>query len=160
MAEQERGAGSDFAETYGRHVDMVYQLCYLHLKNHADSEDATQTVFLKFLTAGKTFADNEHEKAWLIVTAKNHCKNCLRHWWQSRRTDMESLPETPYWEDGGPSEITEKLLALPEKVKIPLYLYYYQGYSVREIAQMLGGKESTIQSSLARGRELLRREVG
>jgi RNA polymerase sigma-70 factor (ECF subfamily) len=146
----------DFAECYRRYADMVYQLCYICLHNRTESEDAAQDVFLKLMAAEKAFNDEEHRKAWLIVTARNHCVNLLGHWWKSRRTDLASLPEIPCPDRAEQAEVTELLLALPEKYKTALYLYYYQGYSVREIAEMLRRKESTIQTRLARGRVLLK----
>jgi RNA polymerase sigma-70 factor (ECF subfamily) len=138
---------------------MVYQLCYLYLKNRADSEDAAQDVFLKRAARGEAFASEEHQKAWLIVTTKNHCVNLLRHWWRARRTDIECLPEIADWDRTAQTEVTERLLTLPETYKTALYLYYYQGYSVRETASLLHRKESTVQTQLAKGRALLKEKL-
>lgn len=149
------------AELYQRNVDMVYRLCYMYLKNPSDADDAVQSIFLKFIESKQEFNQIEHEKAWFIVTTKNHCKNILKSWWNSHRTDFESLPETAYWDNHRQqSEIIEKLLLLPEKYKITLYLYYFEEYSIKEISKLLGRKESTIQSQLSRGRERLKIDLG
>ena len=66
--------GEEVAALYRRHVGMVYQICLMLLKNVPDAEDATQTVFQKAMEYDKPFRDPEHEKEWLIVTARNHCK--------------------------------------------------------------------------------------
>ncbi|WP_054873670.1 RNA polymerase sigma factor [Oxobacter pfennigii] len=68
----------ELSELYERNMDMVYRICYMHLKNHADTEDAVQTVFLKYIRSIVTFRDREHEKAWFIVTARNCCRDILR----------------------------------------------------------------------------------
>ncbi|MBB6637257.1 RNA polymerase sigma factor [Cohnella thailandensis] len=149
-----------FAELYGRNADTVYRLCYLLLRNSADADDAVQSIFLKVLKDNRTFNDREHERAWLIVAAKNHCKDMLKSWWRSRRVDVKELPEAKHWDDREQSELLSKLLLLPEKYKTVLYLYYYEGYSVRELAGLLKRKESTIQTQLAKGRERLRQEIG
>ena len=81
----------EVASLYRRHVGMVYQICLMLLKNVPDAEDAVQTVFRKLLEYGRTLQGPEHEKAWLIVTARNECKNQLRHWWRTRRADESEL---------------------------------------------------------------------
>ena len=81
----------EVADLYRRHGSMVYQICIMLLKNVPDAEDATQTVFQKAMEYDKPFRDPEHEKAWLIVTARNQCKNQLKHWWRTRRAGEEAL---------------------------------------------------------------------
>ena len=151
----------EWAELYQRHVSSVYKLCYVYLRNAADAEDAVQSVFLKLLQAKISFNDCEHEKAWLITAARNHCKDMLKSWWKRQRVDLENLPEAAsqdeYTEE---KEILIKLLALPEKYRVVLHLYYFEGYSVKEIAKSLGHNESTIRSRLQRGREKLRIDLG
>lgn len=152
-----RRTDQEFAEIYRRNVDTVYRLCYILLKNTADADDAVQSIFLKLLNHDKPFNDREHEKAWLIVTTKNYCKDVLKSWWKSRRTDVDVLPEKTVWgNEEHQGEILERLLSLPDKYKTVLYLYYYEGYSVKEISRLLNRKESTLQTQLAKGRERLK----
>ncbi|MHA7966018.1 RNA polymerase sigma factor [Paenibacillus sp. CAU 1782] len=142
-----------WAEVYTRHVNLVYRLCFVYLRNTADAEDAVQTVFVKLIQSDVQFNGSEHEKAWLTVATRNHCKDLLKHWWKRRRVSLDTLPEIPDWPVGGSStEVLGRLLQLPEVYKSVLYLYYYEEYSVREISGLLGWKESTIQTRLARGR--------
>jgi len=150
-------ADRELAQLYSRHIDMVYRLCYVYLKNTADLEDAASTVFLKLVKSGQVFHDQEHEKAWLICATRNTCKDILKHWWRTRRVDLRDLPEVPAWDDQGlAGTVLAALLALPEKYKSVLYLYYYEGYSVREMSVILGRNQSTLQTQLAKGRQLLR----
>ncbi|MFX3633931.1 MAG: RNA polymerase sigma factor [Candidatus Pristimantibacillus sp.] len=151
----------ELAELYQRHADLVFRLCYLYLKNPVDAEDAVQSVFLKLIKSQMVFNDHEHEKAWLMVTTRNYCKDFLKNWWTSRRVALDALPEVSSWNGNEPSEkVLTRLLSLPEKYKTVLYLYYFEEYSVKEIAEMLGHKESTIQTQLSRGRKRLKMDMG
>lgn len=148
-------------DIYKRNVEMIYRICFMYLKNSTDSEDAVQSIFLKLLKSNTSFADLEHEKAWLIVTTRNYCKDLLKSWWRTRKVELTRLPEAVWRDDGDRSrEVLDQLLMLPDKYKIVLYLYYFEEYSVREIANMLIRKESTIQSQLAKGRTLMKLSLG
>lgn len=152
----------ELAEIYQRNVDTIFRLCYMYLKNTADAEDAIQSVFLKLIKAVKKFNDFEHEKAWLIITTKNHCKDILKNWWKSNRVSIDSLPEISSWDNNNEKsvEVLEQLLLLPSKYKEVLYLYYYEEYSIKEISTMLERKESTIQTQLSNGRKRLKISLG
>lgn len=82
----------EIVQIYNRHVNTVYKICYMYLKNKYDAEDATQTVFIKLINYKKQFENEEHEKAWLIVTASNTCKNNLKYW-RHKVTKMKSFDE-------------------------------------------------------------------
>ncbi len=150
-----------FKEIYQRNVDRVYRISLLYLKNSSEAEDATQDIFIKFLEKPIGFNDYDHEKAWFIVVSKNYCKDALKCWWKSRRIDIESLPEISYKEEeSNVMDMFEVLLSLPKKYKIVMYLYYYEEYSIRQISDILNRKESTIQTQLSRGRDILKQKLG
>lgn len=142
----------EFKKIYETYVDMVYRICFLYFKNKADTEDAVQTVFLKLLTKQPYFETKQHVKAWLIVTTSNTCKNHLKQWWKKKVSFEEFEISTVDHKD----ETLEVLLQIPEKYKIVLYCYYYEGYQTSEIATMLHMKEATVRSNLFRGRNYLR----
>ena len=147
----------EMAQLYERHVDMVYQICLMLLKNVPDAEDVTQTVFRRVLEYEKPFRDLEHEKAWLIVAARNECKNQLKHWWRTRRADPEvfsTLACPPPEEDK--TELRRLIWELPEKYRLALYLYYYQGYTTQETGRLLGQGPATVRAWLSRGRKKLK----
>lgn len=146
---------TEFLKIYQRNTEAVYRVCFLYLKQAADAEDAAQTVFLQLLQKNPNFSSLEHERAWLIVTAKNHCKNLLRHWWRRKRVDLTSLTEQALEKSPADSVLAE-VLALPRDQRLAVYLYYYEGYRTAEIAQMLKQNESTIRSRLRLAREKLR----
>ena len=145
----------EVASLYRRHVGMVYQICLMLTKNVPDAEDASQTVFRKAMEYDKPFRDPEHEKAWLIVTARNECRNQLKHWWRTRRAGEETL-QTLTWEQPEDGALWDVILTLPEKYRLVLYLHYYQGYTARETAELLGKNPSTVRTWLVQAREKLK----
>ncbi len=145
----------DIISVYNKFSDTVYRVCFMMLKNIEETEDATQNTFIKYLNCNKEFESDEHIKAWLIVTARNECKNNLTHWFKSKRTDMEDVPEASY-EDKGKSEVLEQVLSLDKKYSVPLYLHYYEGYKTSEIAQMLNINHSTLRANMAKARNKLK----
>lgn len=148
-----------FELLYHRHVDMVYRVCFMLLKNTADTEDAVQTVFIKLIQSGKTFADHEHEKAWLIRTARNHCLNLLSHWWRRKRVSMDGYSEPAHPLRDDLQEVRKLVLDLPAKYKTVVYLFYYEGYPTKEISRILKMKESTVRSQLHTARKMLKIEM-
>jgi len=130
----------------------------MYMKNRHDTEDMVQNTFIKLMRNRTVFESEEHEKAWLIKTAINLCKDHFRHWW-SKTVAMDKAAvkavEQPYDTD----ETYEMIMALPPKYKTAIYLYYYEGYSTVEIAKMLGKKPSTIRSHLHTARKLLHMEM-
>lgn len=137
------------------YADMILRISYSYLKQTCDAEDICQTVFLKYLTSNPIFDSIEHEKAWIIRTTVNTCKDHLRNAFFRRTVSLEeasnlSSPDVP---DYG---ILDALKQLPENYRISLYLYYYEEYSASEIAKILGKRPSTIEQYLSRGRRKLR----
>ena len=145
----------ELAGLYQRRFGMVYQICLVLMKNVPDAEDAAQTVFRKAVERPEPFRDPEHEKAWLIVTARNECKNQLKHWWRTRRAGEEAL-ESLAWEQPEDRAVWDQVAALPKPHRLVLYLHYYQGYATGEIADMLGENPSTVRSRLAQARRKLK----
>lgn len=145
----------ELAGLYKRRFGMVYQICLMLMKNVPDAEDAAQTVFRKAMERGEPFREPEHEKAWLIVAARNECRNQLKYWWRTRRADSGAL-DALTWEQPKNQEVWEQVAALPGPHRLALYLYYYQGYTTGEIAEMLGESPSTVRSRLAAARKKLK----
>lgn len=148
----------EFSKIYYLHVDAVFRLCFTYLKNEADTEDAVQEVFIKLLKHKGKFESEEHRKAWLIVTASNYCKNVLKHWWRKRK-DIDDYAEIIGNKGFEIDEMMELVLALPDKYKAVVYLYYYEGYNSSQIAKMLHKPESTIRSHLSSARNMLKKEL-
>ena len=123
----------EIAEIYNRHGKTIYRVCFAYMKNPADTEDAVQDTFFHLIKAGPAFESEEHEKAWLIRTASNICKNTLRHWWR-RRENIEDFYDLQSSEEVKTDDVFQAVMDLPDKYKTVVYLYYYEGYSGVEIA--------------------------
>ena len=137
------------------YADMILRISYQYLKQTCDAEDICQTVFLKYIVSSMTFESIEHEKAWIIRTTINACKDHVKSAFFRRTAPLEdaaavaapAVPDT--W-------LLDAMKHLPEKYRISLYLYYYEEYSAREIAQVMGVSEAAVGQYLARGRRKLR----
>jgi len=138
-----------------KYANMVFRLCIVYLKNRADAEDAFQEVFMKLYEKELKFNSEDHLKAWLITVTSNHCKNKLKSFWFRKRVMLDEVI-IPV-QDKNHIGIIREVLQLPPKYSSPIYLYYYEGYSTKEIAQMLNTKEATIRTRLDRGREHLKK---
>lgn len=149
----------EIEESYNRNVDAVYRVCFSFMKNRAEAEDMTQEAFLKLIGRRARFDSLEHERAWLIVTASNLCKNALRHWWR-RHEDLDSLPDTVQSRDPDTGDVLRAVLNLPGDYKAMVYLYYYEGYKTPEIAAFTGMPQATVRSKLYRARKLLKTVLG
>ena len=146
----------EITEIYKRYVKTVYRIALMMLKSNSDAEDATQTVFVKLMTANVKFENEEHRKAWLITVTKNVCKNSLKNNWNSNRVDYDSIEELPYFLDESHKEVWNEIVSLDEKYRLPIYLYYYEGYKTEEIAEMLKTNHATIRTRLRNAREKLK----
>ncbi len=128
------------------------------MKNAEDAEDMVQETFLKLISSKKRFESEEHEKAWLIVTASNTCKDELRRW-KRRLENIKTLSRQENVVRKGDDGVLEWVMTLPVKYKQVIYLYYYEGYRTSEIAGMLHCSESTVRNRLLRGRKLLKKNT-
>lgn len=146
-------------ELYERHVDMVYRICFSYLKNTMDTEDMVQNTFIRLLDRPVEFENEEHEKAWLIVTAKNLCRNHLKSWWQKNGNLEEEMYHLSMEEEAD-QNLLEMVMKLPEKYRVTLYLYYYEGYDSAEIANLMEKPSSTVRNYLQRGRDRLKVMLG
>ena len=147
-------------EAIERYADTVRRLCMLHLKNHADTEDIFQTVFLKYALHTEPFADAEHEKAWLIRVTINACKDLLKSFFRSRTTSLDDLLERPAELPPDHREVLEAVLSLPRKYREVIYLHYYEDYTAPQISRILGKKVNTIYTLLTRSKQMLREKLG
>ena len=143
-----------------RYADLVRRVCMIHLKNHADTEDIFQTVFLKYVTSTTEFESEEHEKAWFIRVTINACKDLLRSFFRSRTVSLDDLLEQPDQVPEDHREVLEAVLALPDKYRDVVYLHYYEGYTAPEIGTILHKKTNTVYTLLTRARDELRKMLG
>ena len=142
-----------FHQVYEAYGEALYRFCLLQMKNPADAEDVLQEVFLKRLYRAPDFASPEHERRWLFRVALNQCRD---EWKRSRRTDLPLDEAALVAVVPEEREVLEQVAALPEKLRTVIHLHYYEGYSVEEIASLLGVTVSAVKMRMKRGREALR----
>lgn len=131
----------------------VYRAAYSLLQNAAEADDVTQETFIKLFNDEKRFESDEHCKAWLIRVAINLSKNLLRSF---RYTRTEELSETVPYNGEEENGIGEALAKLPKKYRAVIHLYYFEGYSAKEIAGILGISLSGATTRLSRARKKLK----
>ena len=143
------------------YADTVRRICAVHLPNPADTEDAFQNVFIKYMQSSKVFTDSEHEKAWFIRVTVNACHDMARSFLRKKVVSLEEIRDIAAPASiPGDSGLLSALRTLPEKYRNVLYLYYYEGYQAEEIGKMTGKKVNTIYTQLARAKKMLKDAMG
>lgn len=145
---------ADFEAAVERYADSLFRLAYSYLKNRADAEDIMQETLLKLY--GQFFEDPDHERYWVIRVAVNECRKLLRSPWRRRTGPLEEAAEAAVFDTPAQSELFRQVMALPPKYRAAIYLHYYEGYAVREIASLMGANPSTVQTWLMRARRQLK----
>lgn len=135
------------------YADMIYRIALQNLKNTADAEDIFQDVCLTLLTNNAPLFDDVHIKNWLIRVTINKCKNFSKSLWQNKTEPLDLSRENP---EATSDSIPELVYSLPQKYRNIVYLYYYEEYTVPEIAEILGENKHTINSRLQRARKKLK----
>lgn len=145
-------------ETYSA---AIIRLCYTYVKHREDAEDLAQEVFLELMRRGQSFDDKDYEKAWLMRTAVNKCKNHLKSAWIKHRTslDDEYVQDDPFDSDEGGGSVTDAVMRLPVKYRTVIHLFYYSELSIKEIAAITGENTATVGTRLSRGREMLKKKL-
>ena len=143
-----------------RHADTVRRLCLIHLKNHADTEDIFQNVFLKYALSSVRFESEEHERAWFIRVTLNACRDLLRRFFRSRTVSLDKLVEQPARIAPEHRVVLEAVLALPQPYRDAVYLHYFEGMTAPQIGRMLHKNVHTVYTLLARARQRLRETLG
>lgn len=146
------GTDEYIAECVRTHSGSMLRAAYAILRSTADAEDAVQEAFIRLITKAPQFCDSEHEKAWLLRVVINISRNMLKS--SLRSSPFEELPLSDTTNEGG--DLLNAVLSLPEHYRTVIHLYYYEGYSIKEISHILKTPPATIGTRLARGRAILK----
>ncbi len=136
------------------HGNAILRYAYSYLHNMEDAEEVLQDTLVQFLRTAPAFESESHEKAWLLRVAGNLSKNRLSY--NAVRAADELNDELAAENRDDLSFVWQAVRDLPEKYRAPVHLFYYEGYSTRQIAEILRRSEATVRSDLHRGRALLR----
>lgn len=143
--------------TYG---DMIYRLALVRTRSAADAEDVVQEVFLRCLRSNPFFENAEHQKAWLIKVTLNCSKSILGSAFRRHSVPEDAAGELSTHAEEPDSTVYDAVMQLPEKYRTAIHLYYYESYSVKEIASIMRTTESTVKSWLHRARGMLKETLG
>ncbi|MEZ3505991.1 MAG: sigma-70 family RNA polymerase sigma factor [Lachnospiraceae bacterium] len=156
--EQEFAREERWSHLAAEYQTMLYRIAFANMRSRADAEDAVQEAFLRYMKDEKPIRSMEHEKAWLIRTTIHICMDMLKSGWRRKTVPLEESVLAASKEVYLPYQIKddrtlEAVLKLPVHYRNPIYLFYYEDYSIQEIAGALHEKEGTIKTRLRRGRE-------
>lgn len=141
------------------YMDVIYRVAVNYCKNQEDAQDVVQNTFMKLLHCEPEFLDEEHIRKWLIRVAVNECKSLWRTFWRRNVSSLEELQNEPAFSVEEKSDLYYAVQKLPAKYRVVVHLYYYEDYSVREIADILKVKETTVQTRLMRARNKLKEQL-
>ena len=143
-------------EVSRRYRDRLFAAAFSVCRSRADADDIVQDTLVRYITRPREFHDEEHLRAWLLRVAINRARDVCASFWQRRRADWEEYAATLPFEEPEDSRVFDAVMRLPEKYRVVIHLFYYEEYSVREIAALLNSREGTVKSRLSRGRALLK----
>jgi len=149
---------SAFEKAYDEYAGMLYRLSLSHLNNQEDAEDAVQDVFIKFLDSAHKIKDQEHERAWLVRVTINTCVDRIRRLNHHAKVSIDDIEE-PRSHDVDLNTLlftADCSDSLPFKIKTAVLLHYLEGYSIKEVASMLGISIPAAKMRLSRGRKLMK----
>lgn len=170
-ANPDRDAAGAVERIVDAYADLIVRLAYARLASLPDAQDVCQTVLLKYLTLDRqgllAFSDAEHEKAWLIRTTINACIDLQRSGWRRAVVPLETAEE-PTVEDvedtdaalDAHRDVLDAVNGLPPAYRQAVYLHYFEGYAVKDIAALTGEKPATVSAHLSRARAKLRTILG
>ena len=144
-----------FTQIAQRNMDTVFRVAFSYMKSRADADDITQNVLLKLYRYNGSFESDAHIKHWLIRVTINECKSAVRSLWRQTE-NLEDYVNSLVMPTQGHSDLLEAVLALPKNYRVVIYLYYYEGYSTAEMAELLSLPEATVRTHLARARAKLK----
>ena len=142
-----------------KYKDNLFSAAFNICRNAADADDVVQDTLIQYHTTDKQFDSEEHIRAWLLRVAINKAKNINMSFFRRTSVPLEDYMETLVFESPEGKALFEEVLKLPEKYRIAIHLFYYEDYSIKEIAEILHTSESNVKVRLSRGRKMLKKSL-
>ena len=142
------------------YIDMVYRVALNGCKNKYDADDIVQETFLKLLKCKKQFESDEHVRNWLLRVAVNECNSMWNSSWHKKIVLKDEQDEKMVFETQEQSDLYELVMQMSPKYRQVIYLYYFEEFSVREVASILKISETAVQTRLQRARNKLKEQLG
>ena len=134
------------------YIDTVYRVALNGCKNKYDADDVVQETFIKLLKSKKKFENDEHARNWLIRVAINECNSMWNSSWHRKVTLTDEQKDVPFFSTQEKSDLYELVMGLSPKYRQVIYLYYYEEFSVKEVANIMKISETAVQTRLQRAR--------
>ena len=144
---------------YIKYRDRVFAVGFNYFRNSMDADDVVQETFLKLLRSNKDFESEEHLRNWIMKVAVNECKRVTLSSWFKRKESLDDYADKLVFEEVGDRDLFDKVMRLPKNYRQVTHLFYYEGYSVKEIAGILGIRETTVTTRLSRARKKLKDQL-
>ncbi len=169
----QRANVEDFISTaVEKYADMVRRICFLHLGNKADVDDVFQEVFLQYYLNSKDFQNEQHEKAWICKVTFNKCKDFHKSFWNKKVIKSDEDLNVRFWRnimpdtepteslfDNEESQLLTEVMNLPDEYKKVIYMHYYEGWTIPEIAKITGKNPNTVYTNLRRAKAKLKIKI-
>lgn len=139
-----------------RYQNNLFIVAFNVCKNVQDAEDVIQDTFIQYHANKKDYESEQHIRAWLIRIAINKAKNVNRTFWRQNKVSLEEYMETLTFETPESENLFETVMKLPDKFRIVIHLFYYEDYSIQQIANILQISQGNVKVRLSRGRTLLK----
>ena len=146
----------EFAARIWAMRQTLFRICFSQLPSAQDREDAVQETLARAWRKRGQLREEGYLQTWLVRILLNVCHDMQRRGQRMVPTAEIELPVQDTSPDGA---LREALLALPEKYRLPILLYYLEGYPLRQVAQMLRVPENTVKTRLSRGRQQLKERL-
>lgn len=149
----------EYSRIVNQYTDIVYRVALSYAKSKPDAEDVVQTTFMKLLIKEVNFQDEEHIRKWLIRVAINECNSLWSSFWRKHVDFTDKIEQEPKFTTEEKSDLYYAVMELPRKYRVVVHLFYYEGYSTKEISQILHIREATVRTQLVRARKQLKQRL-
>lgn len=143
-----------------RNNKRIYLIAFSYLKNRHDAEDVLQDVFLKLWKSKKEFENDEHIDKWLTINCISRCKDYFRLPFFNNTESYEDIKNVYSFESNDKIDVVNSIMSLPTKERLVIHLFYYEGMSINEIAEVIKTNPSTVKTRLRRAKIHLKEELG
>lgn len=149
------------SDIFDKYTNDLYRLAFSYTHKIEDTDDIIQNVFIKFYKNSTKLKINELEiKKWLVVTTINECKDLYKSRWKCKVSLMsDELNFLSSVSDKESIDLFNALDSLKPKYRLVIHLYYYMGYSIKEISKAVKISESAVKLRLLRARKIIKNKM-
>ena len=143
---------------FDTYADDAFRLAYSYLGSRPDAEDVVQDVFVKLIRSDITIEKGK-ERSYILTMTANKCRDFLKSASVAFNAPFEDASEvgSDIEIDEDDTEMYAAVAELPDKLRVAIHLHYYEGYSLKEIAEILDIAPSAVSMRLTRAKDILKK---